>query len=406
MFPGLTQGYNVYVVDDSHQDETLRTADPQKERKLAKSLIDSHKYKDAIYHIGRALIYDISAVDILDKLLERCKDPCKQLIYTTRGEIDPYWYERAVFGYIYAKQQKYTEALAELLKSASDKCTVAYFEWVKEWDPEILTESLKQVSIEHLGTVLAAVMKRHKSLNVKDDKLILRSLKALSDVMFESYKYRRAEMDNFTLYGLASLLRKVGNLTDAMTVGLYMDETHSDWYSCLAIAYLYREMHQVDEALKWYQKCHKFHPEDESVLLDAGDTCLDALRIREAGTWYLKAIRKREVPWAIASMCFIDYMMTGHQDYVAELLNASRRNNMRAADLLGPALALFKPFRVSLLLPDEHMVTSLFTLVLDICKPQTRNRGVFGTWVLITLYPPSPISYVAFDVEETHFTRD
>lgn len=58
----------------------------------------------------------------------------------------------------------------------------------------------------------------------------------------------------------------------------------------------------------------------------AGDTCLDALRIREAGTWYLKAIRKREVPWAIASMCFIDYMMTGHQDYVAELLNASRRS--------------------------------------------------------------------------------
>lgn len=62
------------------------------------------------------------------------------------------------------------------------------------------------------------------------------------------------------------------------------------------------------------------------ILNLAGDTCLDALRIREAGTWYMKAIRKREVPWAVASLCFIDYMMTGHQDYVAELLNASRRS--------------------------------------------------------------------------------
>lgn len=64
---------------------------------------------------------------------------------------------------------------------------------------------------------------------------------------------------------------------------------------------------------------------------------------------------------------------------VIKFLIIFRIDNMRAADLLNPALALFKPFRVSLLLPDEPMVTSLFTLVLDICKPQTRNRGVVSS---------------------------
>jgi len=44
---------------------------------------------------------------------------------------------------------------------------IAYFEWIKEWDPNDLMDALKQADINDLGTVLAAVMKRHKSLNVK-----------------------------------------------------------------------------------------------------------------------------------------------------------------------------------------------------------------------------------------------
>lgn len=72
------------------------------------------------------MIFSIEIYNLFRRKIRSCRfHETNPWIIIIGGETDPYWYERAVFGYIYAKQQKYTEALAELLKSAADKCTVS-----------------------------------------------------------------------------------------------------------------------------------------------------------------------------------------------------------------------------------------------------------------------------------------
>jgi tetratricopeptide (TPR) repeat protein len=203
--------------------------------------------------------------------------------------------------------------------------------WVLPW---LDSRSMRELGVAGLRNIFAALLRRYPEA----DQLTAQQQEYLQLAVRQM---RRAErllgFDEKLLVLRLMALGKLGRFAAAVREAKAAHDAHPGWHTAVAAANALRRGGRPLDAVPYFRLASRYDARDVSALLEIGDIYLIGGEWKRAITSYQRALRRRpRHPWAIPSIAFCQYRLTGDRKFLTQLrrLARSRGDTCRVADFL------------------------------------------------------------------------
>jgi tetratricopeptide (TPR) repeat protein len=120
-------------------------------------------------------------------------------------------------------------------------------------------------------------------------------------------------------------LGKLGRFDEAIAEANAAYVKNPSWNTAISVANACRRRGDLDKAIKMFELAATHDQKDASALLAIGDIHLENTRWHEAIDAYERAVlREADNPWAVPSLCFCRYRLSGDPSWLDRLREFSR----------------------------------------------------------------------------------
>ncbi|MFN3202535.1 MAG: tetratricopeptide repeat protein [Bradymonadia bacterium] len=310
--------------------------DYEAEAKAARDLLGEGKLAEAAQRMAAVLTADPTREDwivLIDDILSQAADPLALLDFSTpRVEVG----QVAVQARALVHEGELTEALALLSQVSAARPEVPFLTWAESWldeYPEALTDLEPDLMGDQVvGPCLRALGEMPAPLDEADPR---RLLVAAFEALCRRCRDHWPEQPLLWSAG-ASAARRLGRLSEAVTLARQGVKLGEDWHTCVGLACALRDAGRVDEAVTFYRQALTYEPEDITARLDIADTLLDCGRLEGAIEAYEEVLSRHPAhPWARPSVHYTRFRHGGSPTERAALLSIADRDpmNLRAQQL-------------------------------------------------------------------------
>jgi tetratricopeptide (TPR) repeat protein len=201
--------------------------------------------------------------------------------------------------------------------------------WVLPW---LDTRSMRELGASGLHGIFATLLRRYPEA----DQLTAQQKEHLRLAV---RRMRRAErllgFDEKLLVLRLMALGKLGRFAAAVREAKTAHDAHPGWHTAVAAANALRRSGRPLAAVPYLRLASRYDARDVSALLEIGDTYLIAGEWKLAITSYQRALRRQpHHPWAVPSIAFCRYRLTGDRKFLTRLrrLARSRGDSCGVAD--------------------------------------------------------------------------
>jgi tetratricopeptide (TPR) repeat protein len=191
--------------------------------------------------------------------------------------------------------------------------------WVLPW---LDTRSMRELGASGLHRLFATLVGRYPEA----DQLTAQQKEHLQLAVRQM---RRAErvlgFDEKLLVLRLMALGKIGRFAAAVREARAAHDAHPGWHTAVAAANALRRSGRPLAAVPYFRLAARYDTQDVSALLEIGDTYLSAGQWKRAITAYQRALRRRpHHPWAVPSLAFCQYRLTGDRKFLTRLRRLAR----------------------------------------------------------------------------------
>jgi tetratricopeptide (TPR) repeat protein len=204
-------------------------------------------------------------------------------------------------------------------------------DWVLPW---LDARSMRELGASGLHSLFATLVRRYPEA----DQLTAPQKQHLRLAVRQ---LRRAErllgFDEDLLVLRLMALGKLGRFAAAVREAGAAHDAQPGWHTAVAAANAFRRGGRPLEAVPYLRLAARYDARDVSALLDMGDIYLSAGEWKRATTAYERALRRQpQHPWAVPSLAFCRYRLTGDRKFLTRLrrLARSRGDACGVADFL------------------------------------------------------------------------
>ena len=276
-------------------------------------------------HLAKLLSYDPICPEWLN-LLERYLDNASENPESLLSEESRNYYAiEAVRAYIYAKQEKYLDALQILDAIARSMPNTLYMRtWGIDWlSRDDVAES---IDFNFSGAILADALNRFDEFyEITEDKrqyLLKYAELTKQHLELRQQKSNDKQRDSIMNLTYVGFLRKAGCFDEALNIAEENYRDNPGYYSATALGLVFREMGQTKAAEKALRQSLEYEPTYVASILEIGDMYFNL------GNWQRAKQVYQEVPqntsqfdWASASILYCDWKMQPEQPYPEALVH-------------------------------------------------------------------------------------
>lgn len=291
-------------------------AGPNRHLTNARRALESHDLPAAARHVASALSEDPNRSDslaLLDEILQTADDPLELLsedeLPTTSGLT-------AVHAYILAEQGRIPEAIDKLLGVILDRPDVLYIDWVLGWLQR--TEVNGKLDLDRLAGFLGSLIEQYPALTAPHGG----GRETLSRMpLFIQLVRRTHAPDAHFLVVAVALLRRLGNLDEALRLAREAHQLEPDVQTAQAIAATHAARNEVDQALQAFRDALQLEPTDVSARVHLADLLVHNGRIDEAVEQYREILQQEpHQEDARPSLLFLQFVQGGDANGREQLL--------------------------------------------------------------------------------------
>ena len=347
--------------------------------------------KQAAAHVAGVLGVDPrrkNALGLLDQIIKTAGTSALQLAPVDGKEVD--YATAAVRAYILAKRGQFTDALDLLLQVVLARPDLPYIDWAIALVKH--PQSSGAIALGRVEWFLAKVVEQFPQLAREGrptlDKLAL---------FLQAVKGSQAYDGQFLFLG-AAILRRLGEMERALEFAQEACEIDPGYNSVVAVANVYRDQGEVDEALKFYRRALRAQPEDVAVRLDMADMLWDVRRLDEAEALYREVLdRERQHAWALPSYYALRYDKEIDPKWKEKLdkYAASHPDNQRAQELA----QRFSPYFGTYLPPPGDSLISIANDIAEFIIAEPKKAPKDGQVQAELPFLEAPSARLAFDLQ-------
>jgi tetratricopeptide (TPR) repeat protein len=353
--------------------------DPASPLDAARRALEDEDLTAAARHVAAALGDDPNrseALSLLDDIIAAAEDPLDLVpdddLPSPSGMV-------AVHAYILADQGRLPEAIDKLLGVIADRPDVLYIDWVLGWLQR--PEAAGRIDVDRLAAFLGTLLEQYPALaapraGARD------TLARLP--LFVQLVRRTQPADSHFLVVASALLRRMGNLDEALKLAreAYTQDPGAQTALCLAATHASRE--ELDQALAAYRKALGHEPGDVSASIGMADLLVHQNKLTEAIELYAEALEREPGQEAAQpSYDFLKFVTGAGESWRDELLDlaAAQPDNERA-QRLAQQVTPYVGY-----LPDPPDLTSHLPA----------SAGGAGPTKVVLPHPEAPSNSLAFD---------
>jgi tetratricopeptide (TPR) repeat protein len=232
----------------------------------------------------------------------------------------PWFLFNPLHAYLAMRQGRLSEELVFLTGVVHSFPERLYLEhWVLPW---LDTRSMRELGTSGLQSLFATLVSRYPEA----DQLAAQQKEYLQLAVRQM---RRAErllgFDEKLLVLRLMALGKLGRFAAAVREAKAAHDAHPGWHTAVAAANALRRGGRPLLAIPYFRLASRYDTQDVSALLEIGDTYLAAGQWKRAITAYQQALRRRpKHPWAVPSLAFCQYRLTGDGTFLTRLRRMAR----------------------------------------------------------------------------------
>jgi tetratricopeptide (TPR) repeat protein len=354
------------------------TPDPSGHLDAARRALEDENLHTATRHVASALGEDPNrsdALSLLDEIIAAAEDPLDLVadddLPSPSGLV-------AVHAYILADQGRLPEAIDKLLGVITDRPDVLYIDWVLGWMQR--PEAAGRLDLDKLAAFVGCLVEQYPALTAPHagarDTLARMPL-------FVQLVRRTQPADAHFLVVASALLRRTGNLDEALKLAREAYSLEPGAQTALALAATHAAREELDQALDAYRKALDHEPGDVMARVSMADLLVHRNEIKEALELYAEVLEQEPGHEAAEPSSYFLRFVSGEgeswRDRLLALAEAQPDNEraQRLAQQVTPYVGY---------LPDPPDVTAHL-------PPSPTEDG--GKVVLPYLEAPS--NYLAFD---------
>jgi tetratricopeptide (TPR) repeat protein len=359
----------------------------------ARHALENDDLPGAVRHVASVLGEDPNrsdAVALLEEVLAAAADP---LGLVPDDELPTASGMAAVYAYILADQGRLPDAVDKLLGVIGDRPDVLYIDWLLGWLQR--PEAAGRIEVDKLANFLGSLVEQLPALTAPHSGA-RDTLARLP--LFVQVVRRTQPADSHFLAVAAALLRRLGNLDEALKLAREAYDREPGLQTALSLASTHAARNEMDQALEVYRQALDHEPGDVSARVNMADLLVNQNRLREAQDIYAEVLDSEpEEEAAQPSYYLLRYVSGGGAEWREKLLAlAEEKPANERAQRLAQQVTPYVGF-----LPDPPDLTAHLPASMDVRGP--------GKVVLPHLEAPS--NYLAFDwlsrldVTVTHVQR-
>lgn len=282
----------------------------------ARRAFDKGDLAAAARHVASALGEDPNrsdALGLLDEILAAADDPADLI---ASDELPATSGLAAVHAYILADQGRIPEAIDKLLGVITDRPDVLYIDWVLGWLQR--PESAGKLDLDKLAAFVGNLVEQYPALTAPHGG----GRDTLSRMpLFIQLVRRTQSADAHFLVVATALLRRLGNLDEALKLAREAHTLEPDVQTALAVAATHANRNELELALKAFQEALRLEPTDTAARVNMADLLVHHERLDEALAQYDEVLeREPNQEDAQPSVLFLRFVHGGGEEYREQLL--------------------------------------------------------------------------------------
>lgn len=352
--------------------------DPSSHLDTARRALEDEDLPAATRHVASALGEDPNrsdALSLLDDVIAAAEDPLDLIpdddLPSPSGLV-------AVHAYILADQGRLPEAIDKLLGVIADRPDVLYIDWVLGWMQR--PEAAGRLDLDRLAAFVGTLIEQFPALTAPHagarDTLARMPL-------FVQLVRRTQPADGHFLVVASALLRRMGNLDEALKLAREAYSLDPGLQTALALAATHAAREELDQALEVYRQAVDHEPGDVTARVSMADLLVHRNQLQEAQELYAEVLEREPGQEAAEPSSYFLRFVGGEgeswRDKLLDLAEAQPDNEraQRLAQQVTPYVGH---------LPDPADITAHL-------PPSPPERG--GKVVLP--YVEAPSNFLAFD---------
>ncbi len=372
-----------------------RLPNPEQDMALAQQALARGDLKHAAFHVGGALATNPDNhgwLALLDQIIAQAGTKALDLAPLSK---DVYFGTAAVRAYILAKQGELSSAVQLLLSVIVARPEIPYAHWLLRWrDQTGFADALTpELAVSTAGPILGAF--RQADYVPEDAAKPLANLETVFALATELHP----EASQVWFFRSVAL-RKRGLLEEAARVAEEGHRRAPSYETAVAMAGVYRMMHNFDAAVAAYREAISRQPNEAagvSVRNDIADILCGQGKVEEGVREY-RAVLDHEPkhPWALPSYFYYMHDLQPGEGWEAKLsaLAARAPDNQRAQELLGRLTIVRRAYLDLLPEADEASINLARQLI---AEPKKLAKG--GKLEIGLSHLESPSSRLAIAME-------
>jgi tetratricopeptide (TPR) repeat protein len=355
----------------------------------ARTALENEDLAGAVRHVASALSEDPNrseALTLLDEVLAASDDSLQLL---PDDDLPASSGMKAVHAYILADQGRLPEAVEMLLGVITDRPDVLYIDWVLGWLQR--PEAAGRLDMDKLVGFVGALVEQFPALTAPHSGA--RDTLARMPLFIQLVR-RTQPADSHFLAVSVALLRRLGNLDEALKLAREAYAQEPDLQTTLALAGAHASRDELDEALQVYRDALERDPTDVTARINMADLLVHRGELPEAQELFAEILeREPEHEAARPSYYYLRFVTGAGGTWRDQLLTlAEEQPDNERAKWLAQRLTPYLGY-----LPDPP------DLISRLDRPANSSDSTLSLSVL-----EAPSNYLAFDwlgKREVHVAR-
>jgi tetratricopeptide (TPR) repeat protein len=297
----------------------------------ARDALEKGDLTGAARHVASSLGEDPNRADalaVLDDIIAAAEDP---LDLVADDDLPASSGQKAVHAYILADQGRIPEAVDMLLDVVGDRPDVLYIDWVLGWLQR--PEAAGRLDVDRLANFLGAVVEQFPALTAP--RAGGRDTLARMPLFIQLVRRTQRADAHFLIVAVA-LLRRLGNLDEALKLAREACALEPGLPTAAALAATHAARDELDQALQAYRDALDHEPSDVSARVGMADLLVNNGRLQEAQDLYAEVLeREPGQEDAEPSQYFLRFVTGGEETWRDKLLalTEEKPDNERAQRL-------------------------------------------------------------------------
>jgi tetratricopeptide (TPR) repeat protein len=282
----------------------------------ARLALEKQDLPAAARHVGSALGEDPNrseALSLLDEIIAAAPDPLD--LISSDDLPNPSGLE-AVHAYILAHEDRVPEAIDKLLGVVLDRPDVLYIDWVLGWLQR--PEAAGRLDLDRVAGFLGNLLEQYPALTAPHGG----GRETLSRMpLFIQLVRRTQPADDHFLTVAVALLRRLGNLDEALRLAREAYQMSPGLQTALALGGAHASRDEIDQALQALRDALTHEPTDIMARINMADLLVHRGQFKEAEELYADVLeREPNQEAAQPSLYFLRFMAEGGEEWRDKLL--------------------------------------------------------------------------------------